>query len=106
MSEAPGEASAYQNPQLWADDIAAVLKELHLERPILVGWSYGGFIICDYLRADVQEDIRGIVFSGSATTLHSPTPSGFIGPVFIHIVAQAISEDVPPRLQAVPQFMH
>src|SRR5439155_296551 len=55
MSEAPREASAYQNPQLWADDIAAILKELLLERPILVGWSYGGFIICDYIRAYGQE---------------------------------------------------
>jgi len=37
MSEAPREASAYQNPQLWADDIAAIMKELLLEHPILVG---------------------------------------------------------------------
>src|SRR5258707_15265640 len=40
-----------QNPQLWADDIAAIMKELRLERPILVGWSYGGFVICDYICA-------------------------------------------------------
>ena len=73
MSEAPREASAYQNPQLWADDIAAIMKELLLERPILVGWSYGGFIICDYIRAYGQENISGIVFAGAATTLSSTT---------------------------------
>jgi len=106
MSEAPREASAYQNPQLWADDIAAVLKELHLERPILVGWSYGGFIICDYLRAYGQENISGIVFAGAATTLHAPTLSEFIGPGFINVVADATSEDLPTSLQAMRQFMH
>ena len=106
MSEAPREASAYQNPQLWADDIAAILKELLLERPILVGWSYGGFIICDYIRAYGQENISGIVFAGAATTLHPPTLSEFIGPGFINVVTDAISEDLPTSLLAMRQFMH
>ena len=106
MSEAPHQASAYQNPQLWADDIATILKELLLERPILVGWSYGGFIICDYLRAYGQENISGIVFAGAATTLHPPTLSEFIGPGFINVVTDAISEDLPTSLLAMRQFMH
>jgi len=106
MSEAPREANAYQNPQLWADDIAAILKELLLERPILVGWSYGGFIICDYIRAYGQENISGIVFAGAATTLHPPTLSEFIGPGFINVVTDAISEDLPTSLLAMRQFMH
>ena len=106
MSEAPHQASAYQNPQLWADDIAAIMKELLLERPILVGWSYGGFIICDYIRAYGQENISGIVFAGAATTLHPPTLSEFIGPGFINVVTDAISEDLPTSLLAMRQFMH
>ncbi len=106
MSEAPREANAYQNPQLWADDIAAIMKELLLERPILVGWSYGGFIICDYIRAYGQENISGIVFAGAATTLHPPTLSEFIGPGFINVVTDAISEDLPTSLLAMRQFMH
>jgi non-heme chloroperoxidase len=106
MSEAPGEASAYQNPQLWADDIAAVIEDLHLDRPILVGWSYGGFIICDYIRAYGQDNISGVMFAGAATTLHPPTLSTFIGPGFINIAADAASEDFPTSLSAMRQFMH
>ncbi len=106
MSEAPREASAYQNPQFWADDIAAVMNELHLERPVLVGWSYGGFIICDYLRAYGQGNTSGIVFAGAATTLHAPTLSEFIGPGFITIAADAASEDLPTSLRAMRHFMH
>jgi pimeloyl-ACP methyl ester carboxylesterase len=30
--------------------VDAVIKSLNLERPILSGWSYGGVVICDYLR--------------------------------------------------------
>ena len=49
MSDAPPEAEQYTNSELWADDLAAVIEQLGLERPVLVGWSYGAFVICDYL---------------------------------------------------------
>src|SRR4030095_2382669 len=47
MSEAPLEQALYTDAGLWADDLAAIIEELHLDRPVLVGWSYGGFVICD-----------------------------------------------------------
>ncbi|HEY7269792.1 MAG TPA: alpha/beta hydrolase, partial [Dehalococcoidia bacterium] len=47
LSEQP--ASGYADPRLWAADVAGVIAQLHLEKPVLVGWSYGGFIIGDYL---------------------------------------------------------
>src|SRR5258708_20520740 len=72
MSEPPREASAYHNPQLWANDIAAVMKELHLERPMLFGWSYAGFIICDYLHAYGHQNTTDILFPPPPTPL--PTP--------------------------------
>jgi pimeloyl-ACP methyl ester carboxylesterase len=50
MSEAPLEPEHYTDGRLWADDVAAIIQRLGLDRPVLVGWSYGGFIICDYLR--------------------------------------------------------
>ncbi len=55
MSEAPLEAEHYADGVLWADDLAAVIEQLRLDRPVLVGWSYGGFVICDYLRAHGQD---------------------------------------------------
>lgn len=36
--------------QLWANDIAAVVAALDLSNPNLVGWSYGGAVVLDYLR--------------------------------------------------------
>ncbi len=51
MSDRPEDPSAYSNPQHWADDVDSVITELELERPLLVGWSYGGFVVCDYIRA-------------------------------------------------------
>jgi pimeloyl-ACP methyl ester carboxylesterase len=51
MSEAPLEPEHYTDGRLWADDLAAVIDELRLDRLVLVGWSYGPFVIGDYLRA-------------------------------------------------------
>ena len=50
MSEAP-EAQDQYTEAAWADDVAAIVDHLDLEQPVLVGWSYAGFVICDYLRA-------------------------------------------------------
>ena len=42
MSEAPLEPEHYADGRLWADDVAAIIQQLVLDRPVLVGWSYGG----------------------------------------------------------------
>jgi non-heme chloroperoxidase len=39
MSEAPLGPEHYADAELWADDLAAIMDELRLERPVLVGWS-------------------------------------------------------------------
>jgi pimeloyl-ACP methyl ester carboxylesterase len=41
MSEAPLEPEHYTDERLWADDVAAIIDTLALDRPLLVGWSYG-----------------------------------------------------------------
>jgi non-heme chloroperoxidase len=47
MSEAPLEPEHCTDDRLWADDVAAIIDRLRLDRPVLVGWSYGGSIVCD-----------------------------------------------------------
>ena len=59
MSEAPLEPEHYTDGKLWADDVAAIIDQLGLDRPVLVGWSYGAFVICDYVRAHGQDRDRG-----------------------------------------------
>ncbi|MFC6837796.1 alpha/beta fold hydrolase [Halomarina ordinaria] len=47
-SERPTEA--YDDPALWGDDVRAVIDELQLDQPTLVGWSYGGLVMSDYFK--------------------------------------------------------
>src|SRR4051795_13578659 len=48
MSEKPTGADHYVDAGMWADDLAAVVADL--DRPVLVAWSYGGFVVTDYIR--------------------------------------------------------
>src|SRR5712691_1209395 len=49
MSEKPTALEYYTQAELWADDVQAVITGLALRKPVLAGWSYGGFVINDYL---------------------------------------------------------
>ncbi|MBB4568407.1 alpha/beta fold hydrolase [Rhizobium leucaenae] len=101
MSDAPLEAEHYTQPQLWAEDIAAIIDQLNLGRPVLVGWSYGGFIICDYLRAYGTAHVAGINFVGGATTLNKAALGTLIGPGFLDHVVGATGEDLPGNIEAI-----
>ncbi len=59
----------YGESRLWADDVHAVVDHLGLDRPVLVGWSYGGLVICDYLRFYPDTPLRGVQFVCAWTTL-------------------------------------
>ena len=105
MSEAPLEAAHYSDPRLWADDVQAIIDRLRLRRPVLVGWSYGGFIICDYLRAHGQDRIAAIDFVGGAVTLNQAVFGTLIGPGFLDHFAGATADDLPTNIQAMRAFL-
>jgi non-heme chloroperoxidase len=63
----------YADERLWADDLAAVIDQTRLERPVLVAWSYGGLIVTDYARAHDDAGIAGINLVGTSVLLKQPT---------------------------------
>src|SRR5262249_61530199 len=48
-SDKPLEPEKYKESKAWADEVQAVIDAAKLKRPVLVGWSYGGGVIGDYL---------------------------------------------------------
>ena len=68
---------------LWADDVAAIIDELRLDRTVLVGWSYGTFVICDYVRAHGQDRIAALNFVEGAVKLGEAAFGTLIGPGFL-----------------------
>lgn len=103
MSERPLDAAHYQDGGLWAADVAAVIDQLNLNRPVLVGWSYGGFIISDYLRAHGEDAVAGINFAGAAVLLNERFDH--IGPGFLTNVPGACDVDLPTNIAAIRRFL-
>jgi len=105
MSEMPLQAENYTNPHAWAEDIAAIVDELGLRPLVLVGWSYAGFIICDYIRAFGEDAVAAINFAGAAVTLDTAAFGTLIGPGFLDHVPGATAEDLPANIEAIRAFM-
>jgi non-heme chloroperoxidase len=99
--------SGYERPATWADDIAAVLA--HAGRPaVLVGWSYGGLVVTDYLRERGAAGVAGLVLVGALTELGPDHPGGAIGPAWDGILRPVLSEDpdeAVPALAALARRM-
>jgi non-heme chloroperoxidase len=96
MSEAPLEPEHYTDGKLWAEDVAAIVDQLGLDRLVLVGWSYGAFAICDYVRAYGQDRIAAINFVEGAVKLSEAAFGTLVGPAFLDHFAGATAETCPP----------
>jgi pimeloyl-ACP methyl ester carboxylesterase len=101
MSEAPLDLEHYTNAQFWADDVAAIIEHLSLDRTVLVGWSYGAFVICDYVRAYGQSRIAAIDFVGGAVSLGEAAFGTLLGPGFLDHFADATANDLPTNIRAL-----
>jgi non-heme chloroperoxidase len=104
MSEKPLDAACYADGRLWADDVAAVIEATDLERPVLVAWSYGGFIVADYIRAHGDVGIAGVDLVGAAVVLRPPS-FDHIGPGFLHNAPDASAPDLRTHVPAIQRFL-
>ena len=105
MSDGPAETDQYTDGDKWADDIAAVIDQLALDRPILVGWSYGGYIISDYVRRKGQGKIAGINFVDAAVVLSQKAFGTLVGPGFLDNAPGACGDDLPTNIAAIRKFL-
>jgi non-heme chloroperoxidase len=105
MSEAPLEPEHYTDGRLWADDVAAIIDRLRLDRVVLVGWSYGSFVICDYVRAYRQDRIAAINFVEGAVKLGESAFGTLIGPGFLDNFVDATATDLATNIRAMRSFV-
>lgn len=103
MSDKPPEAEHYLDARLWADDVEAVIDQLGLDRPVLVAWSYGGFVVTDYVRVHGEGRIAALNLVGGSV-LRTP---GFdhIGPGLLENAGDACTSDLPTTIAAIGRFL-
>jgi pimeloyl-ACP methyl ester carboxylesterase len=105
MSDAPLGPEYYTDGKLWAGDVAAIIDQLRLDQPVLVGWSYGAFVICDYVRSYGQDRIAAVNFVEGAVKLGPAAFGTLIGPGFLDHFADATSDDLPTSIRAMRGFL-
>lgn len=104
LSEKPAGPEHYANGQLWADDVAAVIDQTGLEQPTLVAWSYGGYIVADYLRTYGDARIGGVNLVGAAVILKPPA-FDHVGPGFLQNAPDMCVPDLSTNIAATRQFL-
>ena len=68
-SDKPAALAAYSDADKWADDVNAVISGAKLRRPVLVGWSLGGYVAGAYLRKYGGTHIAGINLVDAVTNM-------------------------------------
>ena len=96
----PMEAARYAEDRLFAEDIRAVIAAFGLKRPVLVGWSYAGRLIGDYVRAFGTGSIAGINYVAARTN----SDPAFSGPG-TRFLRDMKSDDVARNAAATRAFL-
>lgn len=100
-SDKPAALDAYSDARLWADDVAAVIAGAKLRRPVLVGWSLGGYVVGAYLRFHGGAQVAGINLVSGVTKL-SPD---LLTPLAGSFSQTTISHDLAERTAATADFL-
>ncbi len=74
-SDKPLDPVYYRENKRWANEVNTIIIGAGLKKPVLVGWSYGGRIVMDYLTYYGDSGLSGINFVDTVTKT-SPTCYG------------------------------
>ena len=100
-SDKPEDPARYRDGKAWADEVQAVMDAAGLKRPVLVGWSYAGRVISDYVTYRGPDKLAGINFVDASIKF---IPE-FIGDNLKNLPIMG-SEDLATNIAATREFVH
>lgn len=101
-SEKPEDA--YGDPELWADDIHAVVTERGLDDPVVVASSMGGVFLCDYLSVHGEDGVAGINLVGAISTVGTSESAANVGTDFTELVPALRSTDAAESFAGIDEL--
>jgi non-heme chloroperoxidase len=102
-SDAPPDG--YGDSRRWADDVRAVLDALSLHRPVLVGWSYSGAVICDYVATHSDAALGGVVLVGAVSDLGTPEALEGLGQGFLAVSRRLVRAEPADLPEVTAEFV-
>ncbi|MEN0135708.1 MAG: alpha/beta hydrolase [Rhodococcus sp. (in: high G+C Gram-positive bacteria)] len=98
-------AAGYDDSAVWAGDVDAVLTaEGVTSGAVLLGWSYGGLVICDYLASHGTSAVDGVVLVGAITSIGRGEAGGKVGAAMRAAIPGAMSEEPREAIRALGAF--
>lgn len=104
-SDKPLSPEYYCDTNRWANDVHTVIEGLQLHRPLLVGWSYGGLIISDYLRIHGEETVSGVVLVSALTKAGSEEAWAVSGEGVLDTTLSMFDTDQDANLNGTTKFV-
>lgn len=97
--------TGYADSAVWAGDVDAVLTaEGVASGAVLLGWSYGGLVICDYLASHGTSAVDGVVLVGAITSIGRGEAGGKVGAAMRAAIPGAMSEEPREAIRALGAF--
>jgi non-heme chloroperoxidase len=100
-SDKPLDPARYRDSKAWGDEVQAVMDAAGLKHPVLVGWSYAGRVISDYVATHGAGQLAGINFV-DASIKADPE---LVGDNLKNLPIMA-SEDLATNIAATRTFVH
>src|SRR5437588_7539739 len=100
-SDKPEDKARYHDNKAWGDEVKAVMDAAGLKRPVLVGWSYAGRVISDYVTTHGVAKLAGINFVDASIKF---IPE-FVGDNLKNLPIMT-SEDLATNIAATRAFVH
>jgi pimeloyl-ACP methyl ester carboxylesterase len=100
-SDKPLDPARYRDGKAWGDEVQAVIDTAGLKRPVLVGWSYAGRVISDYVTTHGTNGIAGINFVDASIK----ADPALAGDNLKNLPIMA-SEDLATNIAATRTFVH
>jgi pimeloyl-ACP methyl ester carboxylesterase len=100
-SDKPLDPARYRDSKAWGDEVQAVMDAAGLKHPVLVGWSYAGRVISDYVATHGAGQLAGINFVDAPIK----ADPALIGDNLKNLPLMA-SEDLVTNISATRTFVH
>lgn len=96
---------SYSDAEQWADDLDVVITHCAATPPTVVGWSYAGMIVGDYLRKYGQERVSGVYLVAPLRKIGTAEAVDLLDPSFLQLVPGLLATEVSELLPATQQFL-
>src|SRR5438067_5471080 len=91
LADKLSDPEAFTDGKNWADDIHAVITALELKKPVMCGWSYGGYMMCDYIRPYWQDNGGGLIFVDAITEQGDEESAQWFAPEILQVILGLLS---------------